>query len=231
VVHFGYGFSNVEGSLDAAGAVRGFSANFGVDYASQYTGSSYTVRAVNGGLAGYVSMPWRGHQTLALRAAGGVSGGSYGGAYNVGGYDLAHNSLPSSVLSGVFNGSFVLRGYPPGVYTGSDYVLSNAEYRFPLVYVDRGLSTLPLYLRRIDGNVFVDYGGAFNSFDVHDIRFFHHGALIDSPQLHASLGAELWIGLTIGYLMDTQLRLGYAYGFSAEAYKGGQPYFVASSAF
>jgi hypothetical protein len=233
VVHVGYGYSNVEGSLDASGAVRGFSANISLDYASDYTGSGYTIRNVSGGMAGYISMPWRGHQTLALRAAGAVSGGNYpqGGAYYVGGYDLANNSLPSSVLSGVFNGSFVLRGYPPGVYYGSEYLLGNAEYRFPLVYVDHGLSTLPLYLRRLDGNVFVDYGGAFNTLDVHDIRFFHDGALIDSAQLHASVGAELWLGLTLGYVMDTQLRLGYAYGFSAEAYKGGQPYFVASSAF
>ncbi len=233
VVHLGYGFSNVEGSLDAAGPVRGFSANIALDYASQYTGSSYSTHNINAGIAGYLSMPWRGHQTLALRVAGAVSGGNYprGGAYYVGGYDLANNSLPSSVLSGVFNGSFVLRGYPPGVYYGSAYVLGNAEYRFPLAYVDHGISTLPIYLRRIDGNVFTDYGGAFNYLDVHAIRFFHDGALIDSQQLHASVGAELWIGLTIGYVLDTQLRLGYAYGFSAEAYKGGQPYFVASSAF
>ena len=36
---------------------------------------------------------------------------------------------------------------------------------------------------------------------------------------------------TLAYVLDTQFRLGYAYGFSAEAIKGGQPYFVASSAF
>ncbi len=92
----------------------------GFDYASPYTGSSYTVRNVSAGMQGYLSMPWPGHQTLALRAAGAVSGGDYprSGAYYVGGYDLADNSLPSTVLSGVFNGSFVLRGYPPGVVLG-----------------------------------------------------------------------------------------------------------------
>jgi hypothetical protein len=233
VAHVGYSYSNVEGSLDAAGPVRGFSFNVGLDYASQYTGSSYSVHSANAGIVGYLSMPWRGHQTLALRVAGAISGGDYprGGTYYVGGYDLANNSLPSTVLSGVFNGSFVLRGYPPGVYYGSEYVLGNAEYRVPIAYVDHGISTLPIYLRRIDGNVFADYGGAFDYLDLHAIRFFHNGALIDSQQLHASLGAELWFGTTLGYILDTQLRLGYAYGFSAEAVKGGQPYFVASSAF
>jgi WD40-like Beta Propeller Repeat len=233
VLHAGYSYSNVEGSLDASASVRGVALGFALDYASQYTGSSYTIRSISGGISGYIPMPWPGHQTLALRVAGAVSDGDYprNGAYYVGGYDLADNSLPSAVLSGVFNGSFVLRGYPPGVYYGSEYVLSNIEYRAPLLYVDHGLATLPIYLRRIDANAFVDYGGAFDKLEVNDIRFFSHGALIDDPQLHASTGLELWFGFTLGYILDTQFRLGYAYGFSAEAYKGGQPYFVASSAF
>jgi hypothetical protein len=233
VLHLGYGFSNVEGSFDAPGAVRGVSLNIGLDYASPYTGSSFTVRNISGGIAGYIEMPWRGHHTLALRTAGAINAGNWprNGGYYVGGYDLAGNSLPSTVLSGVFNGSFVLRGYPPRVYSGSEYILTNIEYRLPIAKPDRGISTLPLYLRRIDGNVFLDYGGAFNYLDLRKIRFFHHGALIDTDQLHASIGAELWFGLTLGYQLDTQLRLGYAYGFSPEAVPYGQPYFVASSAF
>jgi hypothetical protein len=233
VAHVGYSFSNVESSLDTAGSPRGFSCDLSVDYASPYLGSSYSTYAVSGGVAGYIPMPWPGHQTLALRAAGAASFSDYprAGAYYVGGYDLADNSLPSTVLSGVFNGSFVLRGYPPGVYYGSQYMLGNAEYRFPLAYVDHGISTLPIYLRRLDGNAFLDYGGAFDSFDVHAVRFFSHGAIIDSPQLHASVGGELWLGMTLGYVLDVQLRLGYAYGFSPEAIPYGQPYFVASSAF
>jgi hypothetical protein len=123
----------------------------------------------------------------------------------------------------------VLRGYPPGAYAGSEYVLANFEYRAPIAYVDHGISTLPLYLRRLDGNLFVDYGGAFDTFDIRGLRFFHHGALIDDAQLHASMGAELWLGMTLGYILDTQLRLGYAYGFSAAAVPGGQPYFIARS--
>lgn len=233
ILHLGYGYSNVEGSYSAAGSVRGFALGVGMDVASPYIGSQYSLRGVSGSIAGYIAMPWRGHQTLALRLAGATTSGDYprAGAYYVGGYDLANNSLPSSVFSGVFNGSFVLRGYPPRVYAGSEYVLANIEYRFPIVYPDRGLSTLPLFLRRLDGNVFVDYGGAFDRLDLRSIRFFHHGALIDSRQLHASIGAEIWLGLTLGYLLNTQLRVGYAYGFSDEAVKGGQPYFVASTAF
>lgn len=233
ILHLGYNFSCVEGGYAAAGRTRGFHIGVALDYASPYTGSSFTVRGLSGGFTGYLEMPWRGHQTLAFRAAGAVAGGDYsrGGTYYVGGYDLEGNSFPSTVLSGVFNGSFVLRGYPPWAYAGSEYLLTNLEYRIPIVHPDRGLSTLPLYLRRIDANLFVDYGGAFDYLDLRAIRFFHRGALIDSPQLHTAIGAEIWLGLTLGYLLDTQIRVGYAYGFSPEAVKYGQPYFVASSAF
>jgi hypothetical protein len=96
---------------------------------------------------------------------------------------------------------------------------------------DHGLSSLPLFLRRIDGNVFWDYGGAFDDFDFHRIGFFRSGSIFYSPQLHTSVGGELWFSTTIGYQLNVQFRIGYAHGFSREAYPGGQPYFIASSAF
>lgn len=233
VLHVGYSFSNVESSLEAAGPVRGASFSIGLDYADTYTGSSYSVRAASMSLYGYIPMPWPGHQVLALHTAGAISTGSYprGDIYSVGGYDLQNNSLPSTVVSGIFNGSFVLRGYPPHVYAGSEYVLQNAEYRIPIWKPDRGISSLPLFLRRIDGNVFWDWGGAFERLDFHKFRFFSHGAIIYSPDLHSSVGAEIWLGTTLGYAINTQFRIGYAYGFSAEAVRNGQPYFVASGAF
>jgi hypothetical protein len=233
VAHLGYSFSNAEGSLDAAGSVRGFSFSLGLDYGGLVTGSTYTSRSVSASLTGYLAMPWPGHQTVAVHTAGAVSAGNYprGGSYGVGGYDLAGNSLPSTLLSGVFNGSFALRGYPSRAYSGASYVLQNVEYRIPLFKPDHGISSLPLYLRRIDGNLYWDYGGAFNDFDFHKVGFFRSNQLIYAPQLHTSVGGELWFAMTIGYQLNVQLRLGYAYGFSVEAIPGGQPYFVASSAF
>jgi hypothetical protein len=49
--------------------------------------------------------------------------------------------------------------------------------------------------------------------------------------LHLAIGGEIWFETTLAYLVDTQFRIGYAYGFSPEAYPGGQPYVVVSSAF
>ena len=55
--------------------------------------------------------------------------------------------------------------------------------------------------------------------------------MINSPDLHTGVGAELWFGVAVGYMLYAQLRLGYAYGFSSAAIEGGQLYFVASSTF
>jgi hypothetical protein len=232
-VRANYGFSNIEGSLDAAGAIRGVALRAAIEYAGPPTGSDFSLHSFEGSVTGYIPMPWPGRHTLALRASGGVAGGTYAdrGYYSVGGYDLENNSLVDMVTTGLYDGSFVLRGYAPSSLAGTAYVLQNIEYRFPIVKPDRGLSTLPLYLRRIDGNVFLDYGGAFNQLDLSAISLFTNRSIINSPDLHTSAGAEVWMTLTLGYYLDAQFRLGYAHGFSAKALPNGQVYFVASSAF
>jgi hypothetical protein len=233
IAHLGYTYSNAEGSLDTAGSARGVTFNIGLDYGGVATGSTYTSRGASAQIVGYLSMPWPGHQTMAIRTSGAISAGNYprGGNYSVGGYDLDNNSLPSTLLSGAFNGSFALRGYPPRAYSGASYFLQNVEYRIPLFRPDHGISTLPLYLRRLDGNVYWDYGGAFDDFNFHRLALFHSGSILYSPQLHTSVGGELWFSTTIGYQLNVQFRFGYAHGFSLEAIPGGQAYFIASSAF
>lgn len=233
ILHLGYSFSNVEYALDAPGGpVRGTSVDLSLDYGSAYLGSQYSVRALEAIYTHYIEMPWRKH-VLALRTGIGISGGEYprGSNYSVGGYDLPNNTLTSTILSGALNGAFVLRGYPPNTYYGTEYFLQNLEYRFPLAIIDHGYSTLPVYLRRIDGNFFIDYGGAFNKFDWKHLSLFRNGNFIDTDQLHTSMGAEVWFNLVLGYGLATQLRLGLAHGYSQDAEKPFQLYFVASGAF
>jgi hypothetical protein len=232
IVHLGYYFSNAEGSYDGAGPARGLTFQLGLDLAERGTGSDFTLRAFQASATGYVPMPWPGHHSLAIRTSGAISSGSYpSGSYYVGGYDLENISIVDTITTGVFNSNFVLRGYDPGAYAGRAYFLQTFEYRLPLLKPDLGYSTLPLYLQRIDGAVFLDYGGAFDNFRAHEVKLFNNGHLIDSPDLHAGVGAELWFGVSFGYVLYAQLRLGYAYGFSKEAIEGGQVYFVASSTF
>lgn len=229
----GYSFSNVEGGFDQAGSPRGVSVSLALDVADTFTGSEESLYSVNGSVTGYVEMPWPGFHTLAIRTAGGMATGSYSrrGLFFVGGYNLENVDILTTITGSPFNGAFVLRGYDPGVFRGSSYILQNLEYRIPIAQVDHGISTLPLFLRRIDANLFLDYGGAFDDVSFDDWKFFHEGKIIDAPTMATGAGGELWFGLTLGYGLNIAMRLGYAYGFSPLAIPGGTAYFLAASAF
>ena len=98
----------------------------------------------------------------------------------------------------LIQGGIQLRGYPVVAEAGNDYALFNAEYRFPIVNVDRGPSTLPVFLNRISGAAFVDFGSAF-----------------DDPtqaQFKTGVGGELWFDVTLGYVLGFTFRAGYARG-------------------
>ena len=233
IAHVGYSFSNVEGGFEASGAPRGVSLGVGADFADVATGSTHTLRSVSASVAAYFEMPWPGHHTLATRTAGAIAAGSYPerSPYYVGGYDLERTSLVDTVTSGIYNGAFVLRGYPASAYAGSEYLQQTFEYRAPIWKPDHGISTLPVFLRRFDAALFLDWGGAFSKLDPGQFAVFSNGALLDSKQFHTAVGGEIWIGTTLGYVLPTQFRLGYARGFSVEAIPGGQAYFVAAGAF
>jgi outer membrane protein assembly factor BamA len=133
--------------------------------------------------------------------SGGTSTGSYvrRGLYSTGGF--VDESLYDSYNSVIRQSAFVLRGYAPGQFIGTSYNLLNAEYRFPLLYADRGLSTLPVFLRTLSGVLFFDYGGAYSKVDPEDLF----------DQFHGSIGAELWVEAITSYFLRTNLRLGIAH--------------------
>jgi hypothetical protein len=233
IARLGYSFTNVESGFDQAGAPRGTAVSLAIDMADTFTGSEESLYSINGSVTGYVEMPWPGFHTLAIRTAGGWAKGTYSrrGLFFVGGYNLENIDFLTSITGSPFNGAFVLRGYDPGAFRGSSYLLQNLEYRIPIVQVDHGISTLPLFLRRIDANLFLDYGGAFDDIDFDNWKFFDSGAIINAPTLATGAGGELWFGFTVGYGLNIAMRLGYAYGFSSQAVPGGTGYFLASSAF
>lgn len=222
LVSLGWGYSNADATLYGIGAERGFSAVANLDFAGRETGSDDTMTSVFARLTGYVPMPWANHHTLALAASGAAAVGTYPrrGLYYTGGF-VTDASLITAYQDGIRQGGFVLRGYEPVAFIGSQYNLVNAEYRFPILYADRGIQTLPAFLRTLSGTFFADYGGAYDELD------------LDDPfgQYHLGIGAELWVDLVFGYHGRGTLRLGYARGFSDEAISGGQTYAVVASAF
>jgi hypothetical protein len=200
LLHLGYAYSNVQSTTYGISAEKGFSIGLGLDEAAHALGSESTLTAFNGVAAAYQLLPWAQHHVLALALSGGTSLGSYSrrGPYHTGGF--VNNSLYDEFNSLLRQSSFVLRGYKPGQFAGTAYNLLNAEYRFPIWYADRGLSTLPAFLRTVSGVVFFDYGGAYNKLD--DKSPFN--------AFHGSVGGELWIDGITSYLIQNNLRLGVA---------------------
>ncbi len=222
MLHIGGSYSNAESTADAISLEKGFTLVAGADIAARALGSDSTLTAFSARVSGYIPMPWARHHVLALALAGAAAVGTYPrrGLYYTGGF--GDQPVIDAYTNGIDQGPFVLRGYAPVQFIGSQYNLLNTEYRFPIAYADRGLSTLPVFLRTLSGAVFADYGGAFNQLDLADpLKSYHLG-----------VGAELWIDLELGYFARANLRLGYAHGVDdSKAIPGGQVYFVASSPF
>jgi len=221
LLHLGYSYSNAEFTNYAISAERGFQLSIGTDYADKALGSETSLTSFSATLTGYLQMPWARHQVLAVALSGGTGGGTYPrrGLFAIGGY--ADVPLLDAFRSNLRQSSFRLRGYAPGQFAGNDFNLVNVEYRTPLWYADRGISTLPIFMRSLSGAAFFDYGAAYDRLDLQDpLALFHAG-----------VGAELWVDLFVGYYVSANLRFGFAKGLDATAPSGLQSYTVLSSAF
>ena len=157
----------------------------------------------------YLTPPWARLHALALLYSGGIGIGDKRGFFALGGF--VEQDVVRSLFLSRYQCCFFLRGYPPASIFGDQYHLLSAEYRLPLLWIEKGYKTFPLYLRRVSGAVFSDVGNAFQG-------EFH------PSDLKVGVGAELHIELKLAYYLATQIQLGFAKGLS----RGGanQYYFV-----
>jgi outer membrane protein assembly factor BamA len=213
-LHLGWSYSNAESYTWSIGNERGLDLGVGVDVSDAAIGSQTSGYDAVLNMATYFPMPWARHHVLALHASAGISGG-FGAPFFVGGmvdYPVLETILNQAAYT---NGGFALRGYPVQAEAGSDYALFNAEYRFPIVNIDRGISTLPVFMNRVSGAAFVDYGSAFND--------------AAAAEFKTGTGAELWLEFALGYTIPFFFRAGFARGWASEGID--KLYFVASSPF
>ena len=221
-LHLGWSYANTERSLHGVGSERGFWLAASTDVADRALASDYRLAVFSYAAGAYLPMPWLRHHTLAAHVSSAVSTGDYPrqGLFYTGGFIDAVKIDVDTIRDAnrIYQSAFVLRGYPPVAFIGAQYHLANVEYRFPIAEIDRGPSTLPVFVNRITGAAFADYGGAFDTLDTHgDWR----------GQLHLGVGGEIWLESTVGYFVTTILRLGYATGLGdAAAYPGGKAYAV-----
>lgn len=189
----------------SVGPEAGRYLSLGVTAAHPALGSEFTVYAVQLLVAQYVGIPWpwswAKNHTLSLSYQGGFSSGDLQrrGFFYLGGFPTSEDYLRAALL-GTRPGQPRLRGYAPGAFYGDQRHVVNIEYRFPIVWIERGYGTLPGFLTRLHGAVYSDIGAAF------------FGKLT-LDQVKASLGGELRLDGLLGYFLPFTLQLGYAHGF------------------
>jgi hypothetical protein len=215
-----WSYQNVRRYAYSVSSEEGRELSLSLGLGAPQVGSQYTVYSANWRYFEYVRVPWpsrylRNH-VLALGYSGGISGGDLKrrGLFYLGGYPS--QDLLKSIYDFSRPGSASLRGYPYASVVGDQFHVWNFEYRFPILWLERGYQTFPVYFRRLHGKAFVDYGGAF----------FGDAA---KDKFRLGVGGELICELTYLWFFDAALQLGYAHGFDQGG--GNQVYFLLNSPF
>lgn len=121
-------------------------------------------------------------------------------------YAVGGNS-PQDVFTSVIlqrqRRTFVIRGFEPNTTSGSQYQVLQVAYRFPILDLDTGFGTVPVFLRQLKGSVFMDSGGAYDGF-------------LADARLLTGFGAELVLQQVFAYYLFGNLRLGYARGLGPQ---------------
>ena len=172
---------------------RGVRASATVERVLPALGADGQATTVTADVRGYFPALGR-HDVLAVRAAVGSSRGDRAVRRRFG---LGEAALSLSGLSFSDDALGLLRGLGHDARTDSAIAVANVDYRFPLLRVERGVGTWPIFLRDVHGSVFFDAGSA-------------GPAMGTLPKPAYSLGAELSARLTLGYGWNVSLTAGVA---------------------
>ena len=194
------GYSRVKGTTFGYGGQAGWDASVSFRLDHPAFGATYRNFTLSYGFDLFQRL-WGVTPTLAVRLVGSLRGGDLvrPGGYGLGGVP-PQDVVMSIVDSSRAASSGYLRGYPNRVLSGNEYHLLNLEYRQELLQVEHGVSTLPIYFRRLNLAVLGDVGTAYDPpFNLaNDVR--------------TSLGAALRLDAYFGYYVPGTFEIGYARG-------------------
>ena len=146
----------------------------------------------------YFEMPWSDHHVFGLRTAAGWVWGDqeFAGSFRFGG------PFGEGALAGYSSRLFPFRGLPGVTFAGDRVLLFSGEYRLPIADVQRGIGTLPFFLKKIHLALFSDFGDSWIRNGKDNVGFF--------DDFFLSVGTELKGDFILGYGMPVTGRLGYA---------------------
>jgi Tol biopolymer transport system component len=193
-------FSRVKSTIFGLGAQSGFDASFSLRLDHPALGATYRNMTVSYA-ADLFQRLWGVTPVVSVRALGALRAGDLvrTGSFGLGGVP-AQDIAMSIVNSTRSSSSGYLRGYAARTVVGNQYHLVNAEYRQELWHIERGLGTLPIYLRRLHLGVLSDLGTAFDT------------TLDAAKNLRWSAGVALRLDAYFGYFVPGTFEIGYAHG-------------------
>ncbi|HWN71236.1 MAG TPA: BamA/TamA family outer membrane protein, partial [Haliangium sp.] len=199
-----WSYSDTRGSVYSVGAQEGQAASASLRLDHPSLGSDARSLSLGYRWETYRRLPWSPTSSLALQVAGGIRTNATGnpGNYSLGG--VPEQDVVQSILDSARVGtSGYLRGYGRGAVGGRQYHLANLEYRQELLSFERGLATLPLFVRRLHVAGLLDFGNAFSGdFDLRDFK--------------AGVGGSLRLDMIFGYFVPGSLDIGYARGLMSD---------------
>ncbi len=152
----------------------------------------------------YRQIPLPSHPSIMVRLAGGLRATDRPRIeqFALGGAPDSQDLVRSLIDNVRFGSTGYLRGYPPRAAVGQQYHLANIELRQELWNIERGVATLPFYLRRLHIAGLFDGGNAFDG-------------EIDPSELKAAVGGAARLDFTLGYGLPGSLDVGYAHGLTS----------------
>ena len=157
---------------------------------------------LQGSLSAYVALG-RGsfaHPVLRARGALGTAGGENPAAFDLGGVSGGDVMLLPGVTLGASR-FFPVRGFTPGIESGTRIAAGTVELLLPLAALHRGFGFFPLFLDRTSVTLFGDAGSAWGSFTTGDA----------ASHAIASVGGELTVFVGVPYDVPFALRIGAAF--------------------
>jgi Tol biopolymer transport system component len=197
-------FSTVRGVTYGLGPQTGFDASVGLRFDHPVLGAEYRNVTVSYAANRFQRL-WGKTPVLVARLGGAFRTGDLprAGAYGLGG--VPPQDVARSIVESTRTGSTgYLRGYPVRTVAGNQFHLLNLEYRQELWNVERGLATLPVYLRRLHFAILSDTGTAFDT------------TFETERDLRTSLGAALRLDAFFGYFVPGTFEFGYSRGLTAD---------------
>jgi hypothetical protein len=107
---------------------------------------------------------------------------------------------------------YILRGYKRGQLFGRNMLAFSTEYRFPLAEVNRGSGTNPIFVKRFSGAFVADSVSTDGAF-LNDERAIFE--TVSTRHFFSSLGTELKLEATLGYIIPIKMIFGYYFAFNA----------------